>query len=118
MFLEFFQNKNQMSIYSWIKLLGNIADLKYSSKSINIFQESYNDHNLSLIDQERPSMVEICTVVLEKKIFKCCVCILTFQEGVFFHLNKFESSLEKAALGQGWLKLIGLSVKNISILSM
>ena len=59
-----------------------------------------------------PSLVEICQVVLEKKIFfnlsmYFCnfVIISPFQKSWILHLNKFEFPFPKDALWQAWLKL-------------
>ena len=58
-----------------------------------------------------PSLVEIGSVVLEKKIFKVHQCIFTLsyylplEKGVALHLNKIESPLPKDALCQVWLNL-------------
>ena len=58
-----------------------------------------------------PSLVEIDSVVLEKKIFKFCQCIfsiknyLPWEKGGALHLNKLESPSPKDALCQVWLKL-------------
>ena len=59
-----------------------------------------------------PSLVEIGPVVLEKKIFKLCLCILLIrnylplENGGNLHLNKLESPSPRDALCQVWLKLV------------
>ena len=58
------------------------------------------------------SLIEICPVVLEAKIFKCHRCIFTIsklsplEKGVILHLNKLEFPSPKDALCQVWLKLV------------
>ena len=56
-----------------------------------------------------PSLVEISSAVLEKKIFKFRQCIFTnylpLVKGWAHHLNKLESPSPKDALCQVWLKL-------------
>ena len=59
-----------------------------------------------------PSLVEIGSVVLEKKIFKFCQCISAIslsspldKKGVTLHLNKLEFPSPKDASHQVWLKL-------------
>ena len=58
------------------------------------------------------SLVEICSVVLEKKILKFRKCVfslfhnyLPLEKGGALHLNKLESPSSKDALCQVWLKL-------------
>ena len=58
-----------------------------------------------------PRLVQIGTVILEKKIFKYFNIILHFcyylplEKGVALHLNKLESPPPKDAFCQDWLKL-------------
>ena len=49
-----------------------------------------------------PSLVEIGSLSIEKKIFKFCQCIFI---SPWKHLNKLESFLPKDALSQAWFKL-------------
>mgnify|MGYP003691692401 CR=1 FL=1 len=56
-------------------------------------------------------LIEIGSVVLEKKIFKFCLCIfsikhyLPLEKGGALHLNKLQSPSPKDALCKVWLKL-------------
>ena len=58
------------------------------------------------------SLVEIYLVVLEKKVFKICLCILAifsyylpFEKDGTHHLNRFDSLAPKDHLCQVWLNL-------------
>ena len=113
--------------------MGHIAHLRKQFKSINTY-----DYIITLIRRRKkpfltlwefigssfeetwipytqgcfvPRLFEIGPVVLEKKIFKFCQCILLFrkylllEKGRGLHLIKLESPLPKDGLCQVWLKL-------------
>ena len=113
--------------------MGHIAHLKKQFKSINTY-----DYIITLINRRKKNiiklmriywffiwrnlnpyhprmfvqrLIEIGSVVLEKKILKFRLCIfsiknyLLLEKGRALHLNKLESPSPKDALCQVWLKL-------------